>query len=367
MMIKCIHTGDLHLGMEFKNASFNTEQGQRRRRELWETFYRIVDRAIVNKVDLLLIAGDLFEEDNFDIGDIKRIESKFREAKNVRIVIATGNHDPLVKRSLYSLIKWPDNVYIFESDNIEKLEFDDINTVVWGLSWKKKIERRNLLDNIDIENRKKINILLVHGDILNNQSDYLPIDKQLIQDIGFDYIALGHIHKQIFINERIAYCGSPEPLDFGELGPHGIIEGNISKEKADMKFIPFSKRTFIIKEIEVKPDMSYQDIINSITQIDDIDNRKKNLYRIYLKGIRDDDINMDIEDLRDMINDRFYYVEMFDETAPDYDLEKLRRENENNIIGNFIKEMEEKGLANPVVKDALYLGLKALLKEKVKL
>ena len=55
----------------------------------------------------------------------------------------------------------------------------------------------------------------------------MPLDKNYLDQLGFDYIALGHIHKPIIISDNMAYCGSPEPLDFGEIGEHGIIQGII--------------------------------------------------------------------------------------------------------------------------------------------
>jgi len=333
---------------------------------LWETFNRIVERCKEKEANLLLIAGDLFEDEYCTIGDIKRINSKFKEIKDTRVVIVAGNHDTLGRRSLYRLIKWQENVHIFENNEISKIEFDDINTVIWGISWDKKEERRNLIDNIKISDRNRINILLVHGDIFNKDSEYLPIDKSSLINSGFDYIALGHIHKPQMISSNIGYCGSPEPLDFGETGSHGIIEGKISKGNVEMVFNPFSKRIFIIKELLVDENMDYEMIINSIINCDSEEMKKEHLYRVILNGVRDRDISIELDDLYQILKDKFNYIELIDETKPDYDLEKLYRENTDNIIGYFIKEMEEKGIDNIVVKEALYSGLEVLLSEKVR-
>ena len=62
----------------------------------------------------------------------------------------------------------------------------------------------------------------------------------------------------------------------------------------------------------------------------------------------------------------FNYIEIIDNTTPDYDLDKILKENSNNIIGYFIKELEKKGLEDDIVKDALYSGLDVLLNEKVR-
>ena len=62
-MVRFIHTGDLHLGLQFSNVSFDTKIANERRIELWNTFQRIVDKGIDDEVDFLFVAGDLFEED----------------------------------------------------------------------------------------------------------------------------------------------------------------------------------------------------------------------------------------------------------------------------------------------------------------
>lgn len=366
MEIRCIHTGDLHLGMEFKSASFDKKQANTRRLELWETFNRIIDRCKETKTQILLIAGDLFEDEYCSIADVKRIDNKFREISDTKVVISAGNHDTLGKRSLYKLIKWEDNVHIFEPNVISKIEFNDINTVIWGLSWDKKLERDNILDGIKVEDTSKINILLAHGDALSKDSEYLPMDKNSLINSEFNYIALGHIHKHQFISDNMSYCGSPEPLDFGETDSHGIIEGIISNDETKMSFKPFAKREFIIKEITIKDNMSYNEIIDSIKSIDNKENRMINLYRAIILGTRDSHINIDVKDIKEYLINEFYYIDIIDKTTPDYDLDKIYQENSNNIIGLFIKEMEKKGLDEEIVRNALYYGLEVLLSEKVK-
>ncbi|WP_144275994.1 metallophosphoesterase family protein [Gottschalkia acidurici] len=364
--IKVIHTGDIHLGLEFKNTNFDPNFSRQRRLEIWNTFEKILDRCDEKEIDLLLIAGDLFEEDYFTIGDIKRIESRFRTLKMTKVVIVTGNHDPINKGSLYNLVEWPNNVYIIKENSYTKIELEDINITVWGLSWDKKEEKRNLLEDIHIDNTENINILLAHGDIYNKNSNYMPIDLYNIKKVKFNYVALGHIHKHEFIDDKIAYCGSPEALDFGETGSHGIIEGEISTRETRMTFVPFSERQFVQKEITLNENMNYQDIINSIVYSESEEERFKNLYKLNISGVIDKDLSIN-EDVINEIKSMFTHIEIIDNTVPDYDIETIYKENENNIIGYFIREMKGKDLENKVIRRALYLGLESLLSEKVKL
>lgn len=362
-MVKFIHTGDVHIGMEFRKASFGSEFARKRRNEIKETFYNIVNRARDNNVHLLLISGDLFEDEYISIGELKEINNQFSKIIDTKVIIIAGNHDPIVgSKSNYSLISWASNVYIMDT-HIDKISFEDINVDVYGLSWNKKEIKDKLLDEINIEDRNRINILLAHGDIYQ-QSNYLPIDKNNLIEKGFDYVALGHIHKHDFIQDNIAYCGSPEPLDFSETEKHGIIEGCISKGNLDASFIPFAKREFIISNILIDEDMTIEWIIDVI--IDKLPNKEfHNLYRVIIEGMRDKDILLDTDYIKERLEEHVIYAEIIDKTTPNYDLDRLRKENANNIIGKFIEHMEKQNIENNIYKQALYEGIEVLLSEKV--
>lgn len=361
-LIKFIHTGDLHLGFKFLNPSFKGEIARERRRELWSTFERIVEYAVDKGVDFLFIAGDLFEEAYFTIGDIKRVRDTFEKALDVNILIAAGNHDYISRRSLYDRVEWTENVKIFNTDGIGKIEFKDLNTNVYGYSWDtKEIRENNLFSNLKENiNKDKNNILLLHGDIYGD-SNYLPLTLEELKDLNMDYIALGHIHKPDIIGDNIAYCGSPEPLDFGELGERGIIEGEIIDKKLSIKFKSFSKREFLEKSIEINSTMGYLDILGKIKDID-IGTKEKDFYRIQLNGFVEKHIRL--ADIEADIKSSFYHIEIENNTVLDYDLEQLAIEYKDNIIGKFVEAMKEKGMDKPIVKDALYIGLEALLKER---
>lgn len=359
-MVKFLHTGDLHLGLKFNSTSFPREKAMERRRELWSTFERIVKYANDNSIDFLLIAGDLFESDYFTMGDITRIRDTFRTAENINIIISAGNHDYKGNNSLYNRIEWTNNVTLFKGDNIQSKEFHDQNTVIYGYSWD-RIEIRDhdllkdLANNVD---KKKNNILLLHGDI-NNSSIYLPLNLQELKNLNMDYIALGHIHKPQILSKNIAYCGSPEPLDFGETGERGIILGSIENKKLQIEFLPFSKRVFNIIDINIDEIMGYPDILNKLREIN-LGDKKDNFYRIKLSGFIQRDI--DINDLNNDLVDDFYHIEIENNTTKDYDLDELIKEHEDNIIGQFIQRMKEMGIHDPIVKNALYYGLDALMK-----
>lgn len=358
-MVKFIHTGDIHLGLKFQNVSFSKEIAKDRRIELWTTFQRIINYGKEKQVDFILIAGDLFEANYFTLADMKRVRDILSEAKDIHIIISAGNHDYIDSASLYKKVDWGDSVTIFTSPSIDKKEFKDKNTTVYGLSWaSSEIKARDLLDNIELDSKTDSSIFLLHGDVAK-KSNYLPLDIDNLNALNFDYIALGHIHKAKIFSNKIAYCGSPEPLDFGELGNHGIIEGSIEDGETSIQFIPFSLRSFHELRLDIDGHMSHQDIINKIRNIDH-GNKSRDFYRIDLNGLMQQDI-----DLRSIFREaksHFYHIELIDNTRPDYDLEELEEMNKDNIIGLYIKTMKERDLEDKVYNDALLLGLEALMK-----
>lgn len=361
LLIKFIHTGDIHLGLQFSKVSFDKDKAMDRRLELWSTFQRIVEYSVEKQVDFLFIAGDLFEADYFTLGDIRRVRDILARANKVNVLISAGNHDNINQKSLYNKVEWSSNVTIFGANGLERKFYENLNTNIYGYSWDRLEFKENSLFNEPINLDKDMNnILIIHGDI-NKESKYLPMTLDDLKSLNMDYIALGHIHKPNLFTNKIAYCGCPEPLDFGEIGERGIIEGTIENNITKTIFKSFSKRSFYEINLDIDENLSYLDISDKIKTID-VGNPSMDLYRIKLKGYIQKDILL--TNLSKELEESFYYLELINETTPDYDLVALEESNMDNIIGQYIKNMKEKNLEDQVATDALYYGLEALLKDR---
>lgn len=360
-MFRFIHTADIHLGLKFENLRFKTEDSLNRNMEIWNSIERLVDYIIENRVEFLFIVGDLFENRYFSRKDLKRLKDIIGRASSTNIVIVSGNHDYIYKGSPY-LEDLGDNIHVMKKNQLDSLEFKDYNLKVYGYSWESLEIRESIsFDYIrnDVYDGKKI--LLLHGDV-SGKSNYLPLDKDELEDLNLDYIALGHIHKPEFIGEKIAYSGSLEPLNFKEKGDRGFILGEVDGDKLNLKFKAFNKRSFYVEEVQLDESMEQENIIEKILEISE-ESRKKDFYKIRLQGYINKDIDMGylLEDIRD----KFYYLELEDNSLLDYDLDYLRLEFKDSIVGKFIEEMEKLDLEDPVNKKALYYGIEALLENQV--
>lgn len=351
--MKIIHTADIHLCLNMTNSALPSDIAQIHRKQIFDTFVGIINDAQSMKADILIISGDLFEMKYAKPSDVKRIFDLFENIPSTYVFISCGNHDFLYDKSFYNTIPLPSNVTVFP-DDLSIIELPELNTAVYGFSWS-----RNMYESIPFDiptlDENKNNILCLHADVLND-SDYMPVNLNMLKNIGFDYIALGHIHKKNMITPQIAYPGSPEPLDFGESGEHGYMLVTENDGKFDTEFIPCAKHHFISAKADITGITSYNEAMQAIK--DAIDGTENDIVRCEVTGIANSDIA--ITDICDDIKGSYLYLKLIDHTSKDYDLVKIYRENQDNIIGKFVTELMSDAQTDEISKIALYAGLEAL-------
>jgi len=358
-MIKFIHTADLHLGSVFEKASFSREVAKIRRDELFKTFENILKLTVSLQDNFLLICGDLFEEKYCTAHDIKRVFDTLAQARDVEIAIIAGNHD-LYSNTYKQYVGKYANIHIFGPEKLEKKYFPKYNTNIYALSWDKTAYYAEPdLNGIELE-EDKINILMLHADCAAN-SAYMPVNIKHIADMGFDYIALGHIHKARQVSDRAFYSGCPEPLDFKETGEHGIYRTILDKNTFKNEFVKLSLRDFIVNKVNLTPEMGYVDILRMLTDNISHDSLTKDLYRLDIYGMVNSSINL--EDIINQAKQSFFYMEYVNNTIPDFDIDYIKQQNENNVIGRFIEKMQQFDMTDEKNLRALYKGLEVLLNE----
>lgn len=344
--MKFVHIADLHLDSPFTTISDRADLGMQRRLEQRKALKKVVDFIKENEIEYLFISGDLYEQEYIRESTIKYVNELFKEIPKTKIYITPGNHDPYIKNSYYALFNWNNNVKIF-TQNVEKIENDEVD--IYGFGFNNFEMRENQLENIKIENNNKINILITHGDIID--SIYNPMNINLLKNKGFDYVALGHVHKRDD-SSNIVYPGSLISLGFDELGKHGMIVGEIINKKLFKKFIPIDNREFIEKEINISDIYSEEELIEKINNIEE----NNNLYKINLIGYRNFPININIKLLKNNI------IKIKNNTKIKIEI----KENNYTLKGIFIKKLNEKknnGEINEnIYEKILELGMQVLEK-----
>ena len=266
-----------------------------------------------------------------------------------------GNHDYLTPGSLYLATARPENLFIFP-DSLTSVYLEDINTRVWGFSW-----ARPVYDSMPFElpelNKNEINLMCLHGDALSARGLYMPLDAKAFARAGFDYAALGHIHKPQRINDSAFYAGSMAPLDFSEAGRHGFFSGEADTGKLSVSFTPVAIREFEDIAVDVTGMESHAAIVEAARE--KIKDPSRDFVRMTFTGARGEDI--DISEVEMSLGEDMYCPVFADDTVADYDLDSLFRENEGNVIGLFIQEYRQKAETDKTARAALYAGLDALL------
>lgn len=356
--MKFIHLGDVHLGVK-PDASY--PWSEERKQEVWDGFSSIIDLCNEDKIDLLLISGDFFHKQPL-VRELKEANYIFSKLKETKVVIIAGNHDYISPRSNYIKFEWCDKVHMLINEHMDSVYFEDINTEVYGFSYHQREIKEPLLDNVKIQHEDRINILLAHAGGPTN----IPFDLNYLESKGFDYIALGHIHKPEILGHRIAYAGSIEPTDKTDIGRRGFIIGEIKKDKEiqEESHVEFylkghSYRQYINIDIQVNDSMTNGQM-HDLTKEILAKHKKTDIFIITLSGYKDPDIKFDIKTIYTFAN----VIEVIDLTRANYDFNQLFKENQDNIIGSYISRVEDHREDENIKTKALYYGIEALLNAK---
>lgn len=354
--MKFVHIADMHFDTSFTQLN-SSELGTLRRLDQRKIFKKVIEYIKNNDIKYLFIAGDLYEHKFIRESTIDYINNLFKEINNTEIYITPGNHDPYLKNSFYKKYKWNDNVHIFGPE-ISKIEREDVN--IYGYGFNDFYYENSEIENFELEEKNKINILITHATLngTNNiEKQYNAISKSVLQKIGFDYVALGHIHKNNYKEEKnIIYPGSTISMGFDELGEHGMIVGDINKNELNIQFVPLDESEFKILNVDVTEMMSNEELIENINnlQINESD-----YYEVYIIGKRRFEIDKFL--LKKMINNP-RIIKLKNLTKRDYDIQKII--DENTLKGLFVKEIFER-MENPdedkeLLENALEIGLEIL-------
>lgn len=304
--------------------------------------------------ELLLIAGDLFHRQPL-LRELKEVDYLFRTLTKTQVVLTAGNHDYIKKDSYYRTFRWSPNVHMIVSSDISYVELEEFNTAVYGLSYYTKEREEPLYEQIQLEDHCRFHILLAHG----GDEKHLPFRKAAVDRIGFDYVALGHIHKpQELLPDRMLYAGALEPTDRNDTGKHGVIKGSLDKSGCRAVFVPTASREYIHMQMEVEEDMTGFGLRSQIEQ-EIYDRGIQNIYKITLKGFKNPEVRFDLQHMDTYGN----VIEIVDDTRPAFNFLRLLAANRDNLMGKYIEGFGE---AEPdsVEYEALCEGVQALLETK---
>lgn len=365
--VKILHCADVHIG---STESFLKQNAEIRRAETLLTFEGIIDLGVRENVDILLIAGDLFDSNKIEDRFVDAVFAKIASAP-FPVALVCGNHDPLSADSPFKTKALPENLYVFGNSD-ECKEFESLNLCVYGRSFETaglKGEESFTLKT----DPSKTNILLQHGELKSDlKGEYNSITPAFVKSCGMDYIALGHIHKRSEIgkidNTYFAYSGCPEPQGFDELDLKGVYLGEIGKGLCNLEFISTAKRRHVYEKCDITGLETAEAISLKILEAlkEDYEDFGENLYKIELIGEISAESQLNLSEIESRLAPFVFFIKLKDSTEFALDLEKLA--GEASLKGIFVKRMlkrinSEDEAQKETLKKALNLGLKAFLGE----
>ena len=347
--MKIIHTADIHLGAS-PDPEYNWSK--ERKEEIWDTFRSLIQKVGEENADLLLIAGDLFHRQPLK-SELKEVNDLFLQIPHTRVVLMAGNHDYMKKDSYYRDFTWNENVTFFGSQKLERVYLKKIRTYVYGLSYESDEIQNALYDMCAPGKEAGFHILLAHG----GDEKHIPIQFSKLASAGFDYVALGHIHKPRTFERGMAYAGTLEPVDRNDFGSHGYMKVILTEGDSHIQFVPFAKRSYIPLEICVHENMT-QSELEAVVREDIRQNGEENMYHLSLVGVREPDLEYNTNRLLQ----QGQIVRVEDYTEPALDMELLHQQYDGTIIEAYIEQFPTE--LEVMELKALQYGIQALLETK---
>lgn len=356
--MKFIHLADVHFDTLFTLLNSKGVLGEKRRLEQRKIFEKVIEKIKEEKIEYLFISGDLYEQKYIKKSTIDFVNKKFNEIPETIIFISPGNHDPYLKNSYYNTYEWGENVHIF-GEKLEKVATNSANIYGFGFEdyESKCLELKTLKLN---KTDEKPNILIIHGSLDasdKSEKTYNPLSSNELKALGFDYIALGHIHKNnIETGKNIIYPGSLVAQGFDELGEHGVVYGEIVDKELKLEFIKMDDTEFFEEEIDITGITSVEELIEKINEIEENENK---YYKIILVGDRNFEINL-LEIMKFITN--YSVLKIKDKTKLKYNLEEIAKENtlKGVFTQSILDKMQTEEYDKEMLEKALEIGLELL-------
>lgn len=257
--MKLAHLSDLHIGRRF--GEFDLVEDQEYILE------EIIDILKRKSVDVVMLAGDIYDK-------LNPSEQAFRmwndflvglSKLNVDVLVISGNHDSNERLGVGSTLLERSNIYIetHYTGELQKVSYDNVDIYMMPFikpSYVRNVDSEfsgrtyheavaQVLENVSLD-RGKYNVLMAHQFVVGRESSPILSDSESLSvggvdavgvDLfdGFDYVALGHIHRpQSIVRDTVRYGGSILKYSFSEANHEKSIPIITIDDKLDIEFVP---------------------------------------------------------------------------------------------------------------------------------
>jgi DNA repair protein SbcD/Mre11 len=351
-MLRLLHTADVHLGAR------HTDLGDRaatQRERQFAAFVATMDLALAEKVDLVLIAGDLFDSNVQPRRSVERAAAQLKRLVDgrIRIVIAPGTHDLYDRASIYRAYDLAAMAGAVGSDLVTVLDPDHhevhvkaLDVIVHGRCWATKRAPESPLAGLDVadDDRAAWHLGLLHASISiegKTDRDEVVITTDEIAASHLDYLALGHWHstsKGKAGGVSYAYAGAPEPVALDQDRAGNVLLVQLDAHDGRKRVTIEERKVGKVRMERLRLDAakvgSQPALVAKLGDRADPDV----VLDVELIGIRPDDLDLHMEEIEAELADRFLKVRVRDRSvAP---LPEGNLASPETVLGAFIRDLE---------------------------
>jgi len=352
-MLRLLHTADVHLGARHADLG---EQAAAQRERQFAAFKATIDLALAEKVDVVLIAGDLFDSNSQPKRSVERVAAELKRLseKKIRTVIIPGTHDVYDRSSVYrahdiaamsKTAAGDDLVTVLTSDRPD-VHLAACDAVIHTRVFDTKRAPQNPLGDLHVGSDKRATwkIGLLHAAVSipgKTDADEVVVTKEEIAATGLDYLALGHWHS----TQRgtagavtYAYSGSPEPVavDQDKAGKVLLVtlDNALGQKAVAIEERQVGRTKFEKVEVDAAAITSQPALVERLAAKAD----KDLVLDVRLVGVKADELDIDVDEVETQIRGSFLKVRVRDLSMPAMTEGILPPP--DTIAGAFIREVE---------------------------
>lgn len=351
-MLRLLHTADVHLGA--RHADLGDRAATQRERQ-FAAFVATVDLALEEKVDLVLIAGDLFDSNVQPRRSVERAAAQLKRLVDarIRIVISPGTHDVFDRASIYraydlaalSGAVGSDLVTVLDPEHTE-VHLKPLDLVVHGQCFATKRAPTSPLQGLDVskDDRAAWHVGLLHAAVAiegKTDGDDVVITTDEIAASHLDYLALGHWHstRQGKAGRTTwAYAGAPEPIALDQDRAGNVLLVGLDaldgKKRVTVEERKVGRTRFERVELDAAKVGSQPGLVAKLAEQADQDL----VLDAVLIGVRPDELDVHVEEVEAELADKFLKVRVRDRSvAP---LPEGTLASPDTVLGAFIRDLE---------------------------
>ena len=272
-LIKFVHAADLHLDSPFKQIGSEAlpHVADALVQATFKAYERIIDLCIDQRVDALLVAGDVYDGADRSLRAQRAFISGLErlDEAGIRSFVCHGNHDPL--DGWEANLDYPPGCHRFgiEWESVPVFLEDPERAVVTGISYPTREVRENLAAGLRAA-PGPFQIGLLHANVGGNPAhdSYAPCSVDDLSRSGIDYWALGHVHTREVLRDAsptVIYPGNPQGRHPNERGARGVYVVEVGDDRSvHPQFHPVDVVRWEQLDLDISELRSEQDLLDEL-------------------------------------------------------------------------------------------------------